>query len=131
MTPHAHLHSPGFLALVEEVRPRIRETGVDGVRALRAAGRPFHLIDVREDREWKRGRIPGAIHIGRGVLERDIEARIPDREDPIVLYCGGGYRSALAAESLGRMGYTEVRSMEGGWRAWSGAGHEVESDGHA
>jgi rhodanese-related sulfurtransferase len=128
MTADGHRHSPGFLALVEEARGRIRETDVDGVHAHLAAGEDFHLIDVREDREWKRGRIPGAVHMGRGVIERDIETRLPDRAAPIVLYCGGGYRSALAADSLGRMGYTEVRSMDGGYRGWTGAGYPVETD---
>ena len=121
-------HSPGFLALVEAARERIRETDAPAVRARLAAGEDFHLIDVREDREWKRGRIPGAVHMSRGVIERDIESRLADRAAPIVLYCGGGYRSALAADSLARMGYTEVLSMDGGYRAWTGAGYPVETD---
>lgn len=122
-------HSPAFLALVDRARQRIRETDIDGVRARLLAGEDFHLVDVREDDEWRRGHLPGATHIGRGVLERDVERAIPRRDAPIVLYCGGGYRSALAAESLGRMGYTDVQSMDGGFRAWSDAGFPVRGDG--
>ncbi len=126
MSDATHRHSAAFVALVDAARPRIRETDVEDVRARQESGEHFHLVDVREDREWALGRISGATHIGRGVLERDIERLIPDRDADIVLYCGGGYRSALAAESLGRMGYTAVRSMDGGFRAWTGAGYPVE-----
>jgi rhodanese-related sulfurtransferase len=96
------------------------------VRERLARGEAFHLVDVREESEWQEGRIPGAQHIGRGVLERDIEERIPDADADIVLYCGGGYRSALAAASLQAMGYTNVSSMDGGFRAWTEAGLPVE-----
>jgi rhodanese-related sulfurtransferase len=119
-------HSPGFLALVEEVKPRIRECGVAEVRARLEAGERLTFVDVREDDEFAIDHARGARHIGRGVLERDIEALIPEKETPIVLYCGGGFRSALAAESLQKMGYTQVVSMDGGMRAWREAGYDVE-----
>lgn len=119
-------HSPAFLRVVEEARARVTETDVAAVRARLDSGEPFHLIDVREDSEWEEGHLPGAAHIGRGVLERDIEKTIPDTGADIVLYCGGGYRSALAAESLQRMGYSNVQSMDGGFRAWKEAGLPIE-----
>jgi rhodanese-related sulfurtransferase len=119
-------HSPGFLALVEEVKPRIRECGIAEVRARLAAGERFAFVDVREDDEFAVDHARGARHIGRGVLERDIEALIPEKDAPIVLYCGGGFRSALAAESLQKMGYTQVVSMDGGMRAWREAGYPVD-----
>lgn len=115
-------HAPGFLALVESARPHVRETTADEFEHRRSAGEPVVLIDVREDREWEAGHIPGAVHIGRGVLERDIEALVPDSETPLVLVCGGGFRSVLAADSLGRMGYTNVESLAGGMRAWRAEG---------
>jgi rhodanese-related sulfurtransferase len=115
-------HSPQFLALVAKAKQRVRETDVATVRRRLEAGDRFHLVDVREDEEWARGHIPGAVHIGKGVIERDIETRIPDADAEIVLYCGGGYRSALAADALQRMGYTSVWSMDGGWRAWTEGG---------
>lgn len=111
-------HAPGFLRLVAECMPRIQEIDIDHVRSQPA----LTLVDVREDHEWAAGHIPGAIHLGRGILERDVEQRIPDLHAPIVLYCGGGYRSALAADNLQKMGYTQVYSMAGGWRAWREAG---------
>lgn len=124
-------HSPAFLRLCEEARARVSEiSGADYLARqaeLREKGLPsLHLIDVREDHEWQAGRIPGARHLGRGILERDIERTIPDLDAPIVLYCGGGYRSALAAESLQKMGYTRVVSMDGGMRGWRDAGFPVE-----
>jgi rhodanese-related sulfurtransferase len=122
-------HSPGFLALVEDARSRITETDVDTVRNRMEAGDRFHLVDVREDSEWARGHLPGAVHLGRGILERDVEKRIPDHHAEIVLYCGGGFRSALAADSLQRMGYARVRSMDGGYTAWVAAGGSVERSG--
>jgi rhodanese-related sulfurtransferase len=118
-------HSPGFLRIVEEAKTRVRECSVADVRARQTRGEPFDLIDVREDNEWLRGHIPGARHLGRGVLERDIELAIPDFDREIVLYCGGGFRSALAAEMLQKLGYKSVRSMDGGWREWSEAGFPV------
>jgi rhodanese-related sulfurtransferase len=120
-------HAPGFLKLVEGVRAKVREVTVDEVRAKQAAGEAFHFVDVREDDEWRAGYCEGAIHLGRGVLERDVEGVIPDDEACIVLYCGGGFRSALAAESLAKMGYTNVLSMAGGIRSWRDAGLPEET----
>ena len=119
-------HSPRFLRLVADARTRIRETTAADVRRRQEAGDAFTLIDVREDSEWSQGHVPGAVHLGRGVLERDAETRFPDLNAPLVLMCGGGYRSALAADALGRMGYTAVESMDGGWRGWTEAGGPVE-----
>ena len=119
-------HSPGFLAIVDEARARIQETDVPTIAQRLQRGETFHLVDVREDREYEAGHIPGAIHIGRGVIERDIEAKIPNHDDEIVLYCGGGFRSALAADNLQKMGYTNVISMDGGFRGWKERGFDVE-----
>lgn len=118
-------HSPGFLKLVESARASVREVDVAEARRRTAAG--AILIDVREDREWDAGHARGAIHMGKGVIERDIEQQIPNENAEIVLYCGGGFRSALAANALGRMGYKNVASMAGGWRAWQAEGGEIES----
>ena len=115
-------HSAGFLRLVDDAKKSIRECTVAEVWDRRARGESFVLIDVREDLEWQRAHAEGAIHLGRGVLERDVEARIPDQDAEIVLYCGGGFRSALAAESLQKMGFRNVLSMAGGIRAWVEAG---------
>lgn len=125
----AKAHSPQFLAIVESARQQIRECTVDDVKRRLDAGEPFVLIDVREESEFARGRIPQAIHLGKGVIERDIEERVPDPRTPLVLYCGGGFRSALAAEALQRMGYLEVTSMDGGWRGWTQAGYPVSAGG--
>ena len=122
-------HSPGFLALVADARKRIRECGVVEVRARLDRGERFHFIDVREDDEYACDRAAGARHIGRGILERDVETLIPEKDAAIVLYCGGGYRSALAADNLQRMGYTNVVSMDGGIRAWREAGFPIEMGG--
>jgi len=111
-------HSPRFLALVNAVRSRVREISVDEVRRRLEAGEQFVLVDTREESEWGAGHIPGAIHLGKGVIERDVEKAIPDPDTSIVLYCGGGFRSVLAADALEQMGYTNVESMTGGWRAW-------------
>ena len=119
-------HSPGFLALVDDARRRIRECDIDAVRGRLDRGERFHLVDVREDDEVAVDRIAGARHIGRGVLERDVETLIPGKDEPIVLYCGGGFRSALAADNLQRMGYTNVVSMDGGIRAWREAHYPIE-----
>ena len=121
-------HSPRFLALVDAARADITETDTATVHGRIAAGEAFTLVDVREADEWDRGHLPGAVLMPRGVLERDAEAALPDLDAPIVLYCGGGYRSALAAQSLGQMGYSNVESMDGGWRAWTDAGFETETD---
>lgn len=119
-------HSPAFLKIVDESRKRVKETDVAAIQARLAKGDQFHLVDTREDNEWAAGRIKGAIHLGKGVIERDIEAAIPDKAAEIVLYCGGGFRSALAADNLQKMGYTNVLSMDGGYRAWSDAKGPVE-----
>ena len=120
-------HSPGFLKIVNEVKPRIKETNVEEVKRRMDRGDPkFKLVDVREDSEFAAGHIPGAVHISKGVIERDIETKVPDPAQEIILYCGGGFRSALAADNLQRMGYTNVLSMEGGWRGWTEKGHAVE-----
>ena len=119
-------HSPRFVKLVEEVKPRIREVGIADVQARQARGEKFHLVDVREESEWANGHLPQAIHLGKGVIERDIEKQIADMNAEIVLYCGGGSRSALAADNLRQMGYTNVSSMDGGFRGWREAGLPIE-----
>lgn len=120
-------HASAFLRLVDEARARIQETTAAHVRErLDVADDPFVLVDVREQEEWDRGHLPGAIHLGKGVIERDIEAAVPDPDTELVLYCGGGFRSALAADALRRMGYTRVVSMDGGWKAWTEAGYPTE-----
>jgi rhodanese-related sulfurtransferase len=112
-------HSPRFLAVVADAKSRVNEVTIDEVRAKLAAGHRFHLVDVREESEFAAGHVPGAIHLGKGVIERDVERVLPDVDAEIVCYCGGGYRSALACDSLQRMGYTNVWSMAGGYRAWT------------
>ena len=121
-------HTPGFLKLVQDAKTRVRETNVHEVKKQLDAGEKIFVVDVREESEWARGHLPGAIHLGKGVIERDIEQRIPDRSAPLVLYCGGGFRSALAADNLQKMGYTNVLSMDGGWRGWTEAGFPVGKD---
>jgi rhodanese-related sulfurtransferase len=121
-------HTPGFLRLVDAARGRVREVTIADVQRMQAAREVFRLVDVREQDEWARGHIPGAAHIGKGIIERDIETLIPDPTTRIVLYCGGGYRSALAADALQQMGYTDVLSMDGGWRGWTEAGLPVTTD---
>lgn len=111
-------HSDAFLAIVNEAKSRIKEASISQVQAWQAASDPFIFIDTREDSEWERGGLPGAIHIGKGVIERDIEQHIADKNTKIVLYCGGGFRSALAADSLQKMGYNNTYSMDGGYRGW-------------
>jgi len=115
-------HAEKFLALVNEARKRVKETNVAEVKRRIDAGEKFALVDVREESEWAQGHLPGAIHLGKGIIERDIEARLPDANGKIILYCGGGYRSALAADNLQKMGYGNVESMDGGWKVWIGAG---------
>lgn len=116
------VHAPQFLKLVQETRPRVKETNVPDVKRRIDAGEKMLLVDVREDHEWAKGHLPGAVHMGRGVIERDIEQKIPDTDTKLVLYCGGGYRSVLVADNLQKMGYTNVESMDGGWRGWTEAG---------
>ena len=119
-------HSPGFLKLVDEAKARVREVSVDAVRRKLESGKA-KLIDVREESEWTAGHARGAKHLGKGVIERDIEECVPDKGSELILYCGGGFRSALAADNLQKMGYTNVWSMEGGWRAWQAANAPIES----
>ncbi len=121
-------HAKGFLAIVRDAKARVKETDVQTVRDRQKKGDTFYLVDVREDNEWDKGHIAGAIHLGKGVIERDIEGVIPDPNAEIILYCGGGYRSALAADNLSKMGYTNVVSMDGGFRGWNEAGFPVEHD---
>jgi rhodanese-related sulfurtransferase len=121
-------HSPGFLRIVADARSRVAETDVASIRQRLERGDRFHLVDIREDNEWEQGHLPGAIHIGKGVIERDIESRIPDPDAEIVLYCGGGYRSVLAADALQRMGYRRVVSMDGGYSGWLEAGGGLEGE---
>lgn len=123
-------HAPGFLKLVEAIRPTITEVDVAEAVAALARDPRAVLIDVREDGEWEVGHATGAVHLGRGVIERDIEGRIPDPTTPLYLYCGGGFRSALAADSLQRMGYTAVHSIAGGWRAWLAADAPMQVPGN-
>ena len=118
-------HSPKFLAIVESVRSTVRECSVQDLKQKQDSGHTFHLLDVREESEFARDHIPGAIHLGKGIIERDIEAKIPQTDKEIILYCGGGFRSALAAENLGRMGYTKVISMDGGIRTWKEKGYPL------
>jgi rhodanese-related sulfurtransferase len=115
-------HSAKFLTLVNDAKKRIKETNVGDVKRRMDAGEKFTLVDVREESEWAQGHLPGAIHLSRGIIERDIEHRIPDMGARLILYCGGGFRSALSADNLQKMGYTNVESMDGGWKGWIGAG---------
>jgi len=119
-------HSPGFLGLVEDAKGRVREVTIDEVKGLLDEGAGFYLIDVREESEWAKGHLPKAIHLGKGIIERDIETTIDDLHAPIVLYCGGGFRSALAADNLQKMGYSNVVSMDGGWREWTEKDYPTE-----
>ena len=114
----AHQHSPRFLKIVEDTRKRIREVTIDEVKAKLDRREKFLLIDVREESEYAADHLPGAVHLGKGIIERDVEAGVPDQDTPMVLYCGGGFRSALAADNLQKMGYTQVLSMDGGIRGW-------------
>ena len=121
-------HSEGFLKLVNDAKGRVRETTPEQVRKKQEAGESFHLIDVREDNEWQKGHAAGARHMGKGIIERDVEKAIPDHDAEIILYCGGGYRSALAADALQQMGYTNVISMDGGWKRWRELGYPIETE---
>ncbi len=114
----AHQHSPRFLRIVEDAKKRVHETSVDEVKAKIDRGEKFLLVDVREESEYAKDHLPGAIHLGKGIIERDVEERVPDLSAPLVLYCGGGFRSALAADNLQKMGYSNVLSMDGGIRGW-------------
>ena len=122
-------HSPSFLRLVDDAKSRIKEANFREVKRRLDSREKLTLVDVREDNEWARGHLPGAVHLGKGIIERDVEETFPDRDAPLVLYCGGGFRSALVADSLQKMGYTNVISMDGGWRGWSAAGYPTEKPG--
>jgi rhodanese-related sulfurtransferase len=122
-------HAEGFLRLVADAKTRVRETTAEDVRRRQLAGERFTLVDVREDSEWAKGHAAGAVHLGKGVIERDVEGAFPDRDAELVLYCGGGYRSALAADALQKMGYRRVISMDGGWRRWCELGYPTEGGG--
>ena len=121
------IHSPGFLKVVDDAKTRVREISVEEVRSKQQRKEAFMLVDVREDTEWAAGRAAGSMHLGKGIIERDIETTIKDKDAEIVLYCGGGFRSALAADSLQNMGYRNVLSMAGGIKAWRGKGYPLES----
>jgi len=121
--PHKH-HSPAFLALVDDAKTRVKEIDIEGYKKLPGEG--HLLIDVREDNEWAAGHAKGAIHLGKGIIERDIEIAVPDKSTTMVLYCGGGFRSALVADALQKMGYTGAISLDGGWRAWNAAALPTE-----
>jgi len=121
-------HSEGFLKLVNDAKCRIREVSVDETRKRVGAGSDVRLIDVREDKEWEAGHALGAEHLGKGIIERDIEAQVPDKSTELILYCGGGYRSALAADVLQKMGYKNVFSMAGGWKAWKDSGAPITAE---
>jgi rhodanese-related sulfurtransferase len=119
-------HTPGFLKLVTDAKSRVREIDIEGYKKMLDEGEKPLLIDVREDQEYAAGHAVGSVHLGKGVIERDIETKVPDKETPMVLYCGGGFRSALAGDALQKMGYTKVISLDGGWRAYQGSGLPVE-----
>jgi rhodanese-related sulfurtransferase len=118
-------HSPRFLQLVQDAKKRVRECTVDDVKRRIDRGEKFHLVDVREESEYAKDHLPGAVHLGKGIIERDVEQQIPDPSAEIVLYCGGGFRSALAADNLQKMGYTNVISMDGGIRDWRNKGYPL------
>jgi len=120
-----HQHPPRFLKIVDDAKSRIKETTVDEVKARLDRGEKFLLVDVREDSEWEKDHLPGSVHMGKGVIERDVEQKVPDLNTEMILYCGGGYRSALAADNLQKMGYTRAISMDGGIREWREKGYGV------
>jgi len=121
-------HSPGFLKIVNDAKSRVRENTPEDVRRKQQADESFFLVDVREDNEWQKGHARGAIHLGKGIIERDVEKEIPDHDAEIILYCGGGFRSALAADALQQMGYKKVISMDGGWKRWKELGYPIEAE---
>ena len=123
----AHQHPPRFLKIVDDAKTRVRETNVDAVKARMDRGDKFLLVDVREESEYAKDHLPGAIHLGKGIIERDIEARVPELNKEMILYCGGGFRSALAADNVQKMGYSNVISMDGGIRDWREKGYPLES----
>lgn len=124
----AHQHSPRFLKIVEDAKKRVHEVTIDEVKAKLDRKEKFLLVDVREESEYAADHLPGAVHLGKGIIERDVEGRVPDQNTPLVLYCGGGFRSALAADNLQKMGYTRVLSMDGGIRGWREKGFALTKD---
>jgi rhodanese-related sulfurtransferase len=124
----AHQHPPRFLKIVDDAKGRIRQTTVDRIKSRLEQRDKFLLVDVREDHEWQKDHLPGAVHMGKGIIERDIEQSVPDLNAELVLYCGGGFRSALAADNLQKMGYTNVISMDGGIREWREKGYPLVKD---
>jgi rhodanese-related sulfurtransferase len=125
VNPPKH-HNPGFLALVNDAKTRIREIDMAEYRRMLAAGEPHLLVDVREESEWAAGHATGALHLGKGIIERDIEVEVPEKNTKLVLYCGGGYRSALVADALRKMGYSGALSLDGGWRAYQASGLPID-----
>ena len=119
-------HNPEFLKLVNDAKTRVQEIDLAAYRRLRDAGEPHLLVDTREDSEWAAGHVAGAMHLGKGIIERDIESKVPDKDTKLVLYCGGGFRSALVADNLRQMGYTQAISLDGGWRALKDSGLPLE-----
>jgi rhodanese-related sulfurtransferase len=122
MSSEHEKHNPGFLALVDDAKSRIRQITIEDLKRMLAAGEQFLLMDIREESEWAAGHAAGAVYLGKGIIERDIETAVPDKSSKLVLYCGGGYRSALSADALQKMGYTKVISLDGGWRAYHESG---------
>jgi rhodanese-related sulfurtransferase len=115
-------HNPGFLALVDDAKTRVRQIDIEGYKQMREVGEPHLLVDTREESEWSAGHVAGAVHLSKGIIERDIETKVPDKSARLVLYCGGGFRSALVADNLQKMGYTNAISLDGGWRALKESG---------
>jgi rhodanese-related sulfurtransferase len=126
MSGPAKHHNPGFLAIVNDAKSRIKEVDIEEYKRMRGTGRAHTLIDVREESEWAAGHVAGAMHLSKGVIERDIETKIPDKNTTLVLYCGGGFRSALVADNLRQMGYSDAISLDGGWRALEQSGIPLE-----
>jgi len=120
------VHNPGFLKLVNEAKSRVKEVDIEGYKQMRAAGEPHILVDTREESEWNAGHVAGAVHLSKGIIERDVETKVPDHNATLVLYCGGGFRSALVADNLRQMGYTNAISLDGGWRALKDSGLPLE-----
>ena len=121
-------HNPEFLKLVNDAKSRVQEIDIAAYQKVRASGDPHVLVDTREESEWAAGHVSGAVHLGKGIIERDIEGKVPDKATKLILYCGGGFRSALVADNLRLMGYTQAISLDGGWRAWSEGGMPTEKD---
>ncbi len=126
MSSQAKKHNQGFLDLVNDAKSRVREINIEQYQEIKKAGEDHLLVDVREDNEWAAGHAAGALHLGKGIIERDIEAKVPDHDKKLILYCGGGFRSALAADNLKKMGYKNAISLDGGWRAYTASGLPVE-----